>query len=89
MIKRMDDDLEIEKTKRNALEQYGRREMLEFTGIPHEDGESCIYSFLRGWNPPPPFWENPPSFLGTPLFLKQVKKVTHLFLFPNVLRFVL
>ena len=27
-----DDDLEIEKTKRNALEQYGRWEMLEVTG---------------------------------------------------------
>ena len=27
-----DDDLEIEKTKRNALEQYGKWEMLEVTG---------------------------------------------------------
>ena len=34
MIKRMDDDLVIEKTKQNALEQYGRQEMLEVTGIP-------------------------------------------------------
>ena len=34
MIKQMDDDLEIEKTKQNALEQYGRQEMLEVTGIP-------------------------------------------------------
>ena len=65
MIKRMDDDLEIEKTKRNALEQYARRKMLEFTGIPYEDGENCIYSFLRGWNPPflrePPFLSWYPS----------------------------
>ena len=38
----MDGDLEIEKTKRNALEQYGKQEMLEVTGIPHEDGENCI-----------------------------------------------
>ena len=30
----MDDDLVIEKTKQNALEQYGRQEMLEVTGIP-------------------------------------------------------
>ena len=67
MIKRMDDDLEIEKTKRNALEQYGRREMLEFTGIPHEDGENCIYSFLRGWNPPPPpFLRESPFLSGYP-----------------------
>ena len=34
MIKQMDGDLEIEKTKRNALEQYGKQEMLEVTGIP-------------------------------------------------------
>ena len=34
MIKQMDDDLEIEKTKQNALKQYGRQEMLEVTGIP-------------------------------------------------------
>ena len=42
MIKQMDGNLEIEKTKRNAFEQYGRQEMLEVTGIPHEDGENCI-----------------------------------------------
>ena len=42
MIKRLDDDLEIEKIKRNAFEQYGKRGMLEVTGIPHEDGENCI-----------------------------------------------
>ena len=42
MIKRMDDNLEIEKTKRNALEQYGRQEMLEVTGTPYKDGENCI-----------------------------------------------
>ena len=42
MIKQMDDDLEIEKTKQNALEQYGRQEMLEVTGIPHKDGENWI-----------------------------------------------
>ena len=29
------------------------------------------HSFLHGWNPP---------FLGTPLFLKQIKKFTPLFL---------
>ena len=38
----MDDNLEIEKTKRNVLEQYDRREMLEVTGIPNGDGEDCI-----------------------------------------------
>ena len=38
----MDDNLEIEKTKRNALEQYDRGEMLEVTGIPNGDGEDCI-----------------------------------------------
>ena len=38
----MDDNLEIEKTKRNALEQYGRQEMLEVTGTPYKDGENCI-----------------------------------------------
>ena len=42
MIKRMDDNLEIEKTKRNALEQYDRWEILEVTGIPNGDGEDCI-----------------------------------------------
>ena len=42
MIKPVDDNLEFEKTKRSALEQYGRREMLEVTGIPHKDGENCI-----------------------------------------------
>ena len=44
MIKQLDDDLEIEKqkTKRNALEQYGRQEILEVTGIPHKDSENCI-----------------------------------------------
>lgn len=34
MIKQFDDNLGIEKTKRNALEQYGRQELLEITGIP-------------------------------------------------------
>ena len=42
MIKQMDDNPEIEKTKRNALEQYGRQEMLEVTGTPYKDGENCI-----------------------------------------------
>ena len=34
MIKQFDNNLGIEKTKRNALEQYGRQELLEITGIP-------------------------------------------------------
>lgn len=34
MIKQFDDNLGIEKTKRNALEQYGRQDLLEITGIP-------------------------------------------------------
>ena len=38
----MHNNLEIEKTKRNALGQYGRWELLEVTGIPHKDGENCI-----------------------------------------------
>ena len=42
MITQLDNNLEIEKTKKNALEQYGRWAMLEVTGIPHEDGENCI-----------------------------------------------
>ena len=42
MIKQLDNNLEIEKTKKNALEQYGWWAMLEVTGIPHKDGENCI-----------------------------------------------
>ena len=42
MIKQFDDNLGIEKTKRNALEQYGRQDLLEITGIPQENGENCI-----------------------------------------------
>ena len=42
MIKQFDDNLGIEKTKRNALEQYGTQELLEITGIPQENGENCI-----------------------------------------------
>ena len=39
-----------------------------------------MHSFLEGWNPPPFSEGNPPPLLGTPLFLKQIKKVTPLFL---------
>ena len=28
--------------KRNSLEQYGRREMIKISGIPHEQNEDCI-----------------------------------------------
>ena len=28
--------------KRNSLEQYGKREMIEISGIPHEQNEGCI-----------------------------------------------
>ena len=31
-----------EQLKRNNLEQYGRREMIEISGIPHEQKEACI-----------------------------------------------
>ena len=31
-----------EQLKRNNLEQYGRREMIEISGIPHEQNENCI-----------------------------------------------
>ena len=31
-----------EQLKRNNLEQYGRREMIEISGIPHEQNEDCI-----------------------------------------------
>ena len=37
----------FKKQKRNALEQYGRREMLVGTGIPHKDAESCIYIIYK------------------------------------------
>ena len=33
--------LEIEKVKKNQLEQYGRREMLEISGIPVAQDENC------------------------------------------------
>ena len=31
-----------EQLKRSNLEQYGRREMIEMSGIPHEQNEDCI-----------------------------------------------
>ena len=31
-----------EQLKRNGLEQYSRREMIEVSGIPHEQNEDCI-----------------------------------------------
>ena len=31
-----------EQLKRNNLEQYGRREMIEISCIPHEQNEDCI-----------------------------------------------
>ena len=31
-----------EQLKRNSLEQYGRREMIEISDIPHEKNEDCI-----------------------------------------------
>ena len=37
----------FKKQKRNALEQYRRREMLVGTGIPHKDAESCIYIIYK------------------------------------------
>ena len=35
------EELELEKVKRNQLEQYGRREMLEISGIPVAQDENC------------------------------------------------
>ena len=35
------EESEIEKVKRNQLEQYGRREMLEISGIPVAQDENC------------------------------------------------
>ena len=48
-MKLLNDDLEIEKTKNNILEQHGRQEMLEVTGIRHEDGKKCndIYRIFK------------------------------------------
>ena len=31
----------MEKVKRNSLEQYGRREMIEVSGVPKSDREDC------------------------------------------------
>ena len=47
MIKQMDDDLEIEKTKQNALEQYGRQEMLEVTSIPPQRWWKLHWHYLQ------------------------------------------
>ena len=48
-MKLLNDALEIEKTKNNILEQHGRQEMLEVTGIRHEDGKKCndIYRIFK------------------------------------------
>ena len=35
------EELELEKVKRNQFEQYGRREMLEISGIPVAQDENC------------------------------------------------
>ena len=35
------EDLELKKIKRNQLEQYGRREMLEISAIPVAPDENC------------------------------------------------
>ena len=31
----------MEKAKRKSLEQYGRREMIEVSGVPKSDREDC------------------------------------------------
>ena len=41
-VKELSVDLENERFKRNQLEQYGRREMLEISGIPQEQNEDCV-----------------------------------------------
>ena len=46
MIKQLDDDLETEKSKRNALEQYGRWE-LEVTGIPTKMVKNALILFTK------------------------------------------
>ena len=40
-IKELTEDLDTEKFKRNQLEQYGRREMLEISGVPQLQNENC------------------------------------------------
>lgn len=41
-VKDLSRELENEKYKRNQLEQYGRREMLEISGIPQNSNENCV-----------------------------------------------
>ena len=36
------ESIKLEKVKRNQLEQYGRREMLEISGIPAAQDDNCI-----------------------------------------------
>ena len=40
-IKRLEKNLKEEKDKRNKLEQHGRLEQIEISGIPFKDDESC------------------------------------------------
>ena len=40
--------------------------------------KDLVHSFLQGWTPPPLFLGKPP-FLGIPLFLKQLSKITPFF----------
>ena len=41
-ITTLESKLEEERRKRISLEQYGRREMVEISGIPESEGENCI-----------------------------------------------
>ena len=41
-VKELPVDLENERFKRNQPEQYGRREMLEISGVPQESNENCV-----------------------------------------------
>ena len=40
-LNNLHEELELEKIKRNQLEQYGRKEMLEISGIPVVQDENC------------------------------------------------
>lgn len=40
-VNSLKNDLKAEQVKRNNLEQYGRREMIEISGIPREENENC------------------------------------------------
>ena len=51
--------------------------------IPRTDTSALCHSFFQGWNPPPPrprFSEGTAPFLVIPIFLKQILKITPLFL---------